>query len=160
MISSTAKPAPGMYEPFADYQMDAPMWGFHMDASTHAVRLLLSGVFDQFPDLTIVLGHMGEGVPFWLNRLDTIAARSGLETIRRKPSDYFRDNFVITTSAMFWDPILELSLKVLGPDRILFGVDYPFAPNDAGTDWLDAAPVSDQAKRKIYSQNARQVFHL
>ena len=149
-----------MYEPFADYQMDAPMWGFHMDASTHAVRLLLSGVFDRFPKLKIVLGHMGEGLPFWLNRLDTIAARSQLDTIRRKPSEYFLDNFVITTSAMFWDPILALSHEVLGPDRILFGVDYPFAPNEAGTRWLDAAPLNDRDKRKIYAENAQRVFHL
>lgn len=78
----------------------------------------------------------------------------------RKPSEYFRDNFVITTSAMFWDPILELSLKVLGPDRILFGVDYPFAPSAAGTRWLDAAPVSHDVRKKTYSENARRVFHL
>ena len=154
------KPAPGMYEPFAEYGMDAAMWGFHADTSTHAIRLLLSGVFDQFPDLTIVLGHMGEGLPFWLNRLDTISSRSQLDTIERKPSEYFLDNFVITTSAMFWDPILELSHKVLGPDRILFGVDYPFAPNEVGTRWLDAAPINDQDKRKIYSENAQRVFHL
>lgn len=95
------------------------MWGFHADTSTHAIRLLLSGVFDHFPKLKIVIGHMGEGLPFWLDRLDKIAARSELTTIKRKPSEHFLDNFVITTSAMFWDPILELSLKVLGADRIL-----------------------------------------
>ena len=153
-------PAPQMYEPFSEYQMDAPMWGFHVDISTHAVRLLLCGVFDQFSDLTIVLGHMGEGLPFWLNRLDTISSRMKLATIRRKPSEYFLDNFVITTSAMFWDPILKLSLEVLGPDRILFGVDYPYAPSHVGTRWLDAAPISAATRRKIYSDNARRVFHL
>lgn len=154
------KPAPQMYAPFADYSMDNAMWGFHADTSTHAIRLLLCGVFDQFPHLTIVLGHMGEGLPFWLNRLDTIAARSALPTIKRKPSEYFLENFVITTSAMFWDPILKLSLEVLGPERILFGVDYPFASNEAGTGWLDAAPISDEVRRKIYADNARRVFHL
>jgi 2,3-dihydroxybenzoate decarboxylase len=154
------KPAPAMYEPFSEYEMDGAMWGFHAELSTHAIRLLLSGVFDQFPKLKIVLGHMGEGLPFWLNRLDNISSRNELGTIKRKPSEYFLDNFVITTSAMFWDPVLELSLKVLGADRILFGVDYPFAPNDAGTRWLDAAPISDEDKRRIYSENARRVFHL
>jgi 2,3-dihydroxybenzoate decarboxylase len=153
------KPAPQMYQPFADYSMDSAMWGFHADISTHAIRLILSGVFDQFPDLTIVLGHMGEGLPFWLNRLDTIAAR-GVPTIKRKPSEYFLDNFVITTSAMFWDPVLKLSHEVLGPERIMFGVDYPFAPNEAGTNWLDAAPISDEDRRKIYSENARRIFYL
>jgi len=154
------KPPPQMYGPFADYSMDSPMWGFHAEAATHAIRLLLSGVFDEFPDLKIVLGHMGEGLPFWLDRLDKISAREDLATIKRKPSEYFHDNFVITTSAMFWDPILELSLKVLGPDRILFGVDYPFAPSDVGTRWLDAAPISHEVRKKIYSENAARVFHL
>jgi 2,3-dihydroxybenzoate decarboxylase len=153
-------PAPQMYEPFSEYRMDAPMWGFHVDISTHAVRLLLCGVFDQFPGLTIVLGHMGEGLPFWLNRLDTISARMGLETIKRKPSEYFLDNFVITTSAMFWDPILKLSMEVLGPERIMFGVDYPYAPSEVATKWLDAAPISDEDKRKIYATNAERVFQL
>lgn len=154
------KPAPSMYEPFSAYQMDGAMWGFHVDISTHAVRLLLCGVFDQFPNLKIVLGHMGEGLPFWLNRLDVISSRNEIDTITRKPSEYFLDNFVITTSAMFWDPVLELSLKVLGPDRIMFGVDYPFAPNEAGVRWLDAAPVDEMVRRKIYSENAKRVFHL
>ena len=154
------KPPPSMYEPFSKYGMDAAQWGFHTELATHTVRLLLSGVFDQFPKLTIALGHMGEGLPFWLNRLDNIAARSDLATIKRKPSEYFLDNFVITTSAMFWDPILELSLKVLGPDRILFGVDYPFAPSAVGTRWLDAAPIDHDVRKKIYSENATRVFHL
>jgi 2,3-dihydroxybenzoate decarboxylase len=153
-------PAPQMYEPFTEYNMTAPMWGFHVDISTHAVRLLLCGVFDQFPGVKIVLGHMGEGLPFWLNRLDTISARTGLDTIKRKPSEYFLDNFVITTSAMFWDPILKLSLEVLGSDRILFGVDYPYAPSAVGTRWLDAAPISEEVRRKIYSENAKRVFHI
>ena len=153
------KPAPKMYEPFSEYTMDGAMWGFHADTSTHAIRLLLSGVFDQFPNLTIALGHMGEGLPFWLDRLDKIAARYEA-AIKRKPSEYVRDNCVITTSAMFWDPILELSLKVLGPDRILFGVDYPFAPSAAGTRWLDAAPIEHEVRKKIYSENANRVFHL
>jgi len=80
------KPAPKMYEPFSEYTMDGAMWGFHADTSTHAIRLLLSGVFDQFPNLTIALGHMGEGLPFWLDRLDKIAARYEA-AIKRKPSE-------------------------------------------------------------------------
>lgn len=154
------KPAPAMYGPFSEYTMDGALWGFHADISTHAIRLLLSGVFDRFPDLTIVLGHMGEGLPFWLDRLDKISARNDLDTIRRKPSEYFLDNFVITTSAMFWDPVLDLSMNVLGPERIMFGVDYPFAPNEVGTAWLDAAPLSSADRQMIYADNARRVFHL
>jgi len=153
-------PSTQMFEPFADYQLSGAMYGFHVDASLHAIRLMLSGVFDEFPDLTIVLGHMGEGVPFWLQRLDDISARVNLETIKRKPSEYFRDNFVINTSGMFWDPILMLCMEVLGADRILFGVDHPFASNTRGTQWLDNAPLSDEEKVKIYQTNSERVFRL
>jgi 2,3-dihydroxybenzoate decarboxylase len=154
------KPSNEMFQPFSQYAMEGPMFGFHIDASVHSVRLLLSGVFDTFPDLTIVVGHMGEGLPFWLKRLDDIVAREDLQTIMRKPSEYFRDNFVITTSAMFWDPILTLSHEVIGADRIMFGVDYPFASSEEGVAWLDAAPLSEADKKKIYETNARRVFNI
>ena len=154
------KPSVDMYKPFSQYHMDGAMFGFHMDTSVHAVRLMLSGVFDAFPNLTIVLGHMGEGLPFWLNRLDNISRREKLKTIKHRPSEYFMENFVITTSGMFWDPILMLSHKVLGADRIMFGVDYPFASNEGGVKWFDGADLSEADKIKIYELNARRVFHL
>jgi len=149
-----------MYDAFTDYTMGGALWGFAMETSTHAVRLLMSGVFDQFPDLKIVLGHLGEGLPFWLDRLDSVSARPGMPTLRRKPSEYFRDNFWITTSAMFWDPALVFCHSVLGADRILFAIDSPFASSEAGTRWLDAAPLSDADKRKIYQENAEALFSL
>ena len=149
-----------MYEAFSDYTMDGALWGFAMETSQHVVRLLMGGVFDEFPELTIVLGHMGEGLPFWLDRLDQVSARPGMPRLQRRPSEYFRDNFWITTSAMFWDPVLEFCVSVLGADRILFAIDSPFAPAERGTQWLDAAPLSDADKRKIYHENAERVFSL
>lgn len=113
------------------------------------VRLILSGVFDEFPRLRVVLGHMGEGIPFWLNRIDTVASRPGMLNMQRTASDYFMDNFVITASAMFWDPLLEFSIAVLGSDKILFAIDSPFAPSVAATAWLDAAPISNSDRRSI-----------
>jgi 2,3-dihydroxybenzoate decarboxylase len=79
-----------MYDAFTDYTMGGALWGFAMETSTHVVRLLMSGVFDQFPDLKIVLGHLGEGLPFWLDRLDSVSARPGMPTLRRRPSDLRR----------------------------------------------------------------------
>lgn len=153
-------PPASMYDAFADYSMSGALWGFAMETSMHVVRLILSGVFDEFPRLRIVLGHMGEGVPFWLNRLDTVATRPGISDMRRTPSEYFKENFVITTSAMFWDPLLTFCISVLGADNVIFAIDSPFAPSDAATDWLDAAPISDADRTKIYQTNAERVFSL
>ena len=149
-----------MHDAFTDYTMGGALWGFAMETSQHVVRLLMAGVFDEFPNLTIVLGHMGEGLPFWLDRLDQVSTRPGMGQLQRKPSEYFRSNFVITTSAMFWDPVLELCIEVLGADRILFAIDSPFASAERGTEWLDAAPLSGADRLKIYQENAERVFSL
>lgn len=153
-------PPAQMHEAFTDYTMGGALWGYAMETSQHVVRLLMGGVFDEFPELTIVLGHMGEGLPFWLDRLDQVSARPGMPQLRRRPSEYFRDNFVITTSAMFWDPVLEFCVAVLGAERILFAIDSPFAPAQRGTEWLDAAPISDADRRRIYQDNAERIFSL
>lgn len=149
-----------MYDAFSDYSMDGALWGFAAETSLHAVRLLMGGVFDEFPDLTIVLGHMGEGLPYWLDRLDKVSARPGMPELQRRPSEYFRNNFVITTSAMFWDPVLLFCHSVLGAERIMFAIDSPFAPSEPATLWMDAAPLADADKRKIYQDNAEAVFSL
>ena len=152
---------PGTPDPNNVIYMYSALWGFGMESSLHAVRLLMSGVFDEFPRLRIVLGHMGEGIPFWLNRLDIISSsRPGMPTTSRRPSEIFMDHFVIVTSAMFWDPVLTFCHSVLGPERILFGIDHPFAPSAVATRWMDAAPLSDADKRMIYSENAERVFSL
>jgi 2,3-dihydroxybenzoate decarboxylase len=153
-------PPASMYGAFTDYGMSAALWGYAMEASLHVVRLLMSGLFDRFPRLHIVLGHMGEGLPFWLDRLDQVSARPGMPKLQRRPSDYFRSNFSITTSAMFWDPVLLFCISVLGSDRIMFAVDAPFAPSDAATRWMDAAPVSEVDRRRIYQENAERIFKL
>lgn len=154
-------PPAQLYGALSDYTLYGALWGFGIEASTHAVRLLMSGVFERFPELKIVLGHMGEGVPFWLSRLDAISStRPGIPATVRRPSEYFMDNFVIVTSAMFWDPVLTFCHSVLGPERILFGIDYPFAPSAVATRWMDAAPLPEADKRLIYHENAERVFSL
>ena len=149
-----------MYDAFTDYLMDRALWGFAAETSLHVVRLIMGGVFDQFPRLQVVLGHMGEGIPFWLSRLDEVSSRAGMPELQRSPSEYFRDNIHITTSAMFWNPTLTLCLDVLGAERIMFAVDSPFASLEQGTRWLDNAPISDADRRMIYQENAQRVFSL
>ena len=153
-------PSEKMYPAFTDYLMDRALWGFAAETSHHVVRLLMSGLFDEFPRLTVVLGHMGEGIPFWLDRLDQVSSRAGMPALKMRPSEYFKDNFMITTSAMFWDPVLMFCHSVLGPERLMFAVDSPFASSEQGTRWMDATPLSNSDKRKIYQENAERVFSL
>jgi 5-carboxyvanillate decarboxylase len=101
-------PSPQMSGPYLAYGLEGAMWGFAAETSLHALRLLLSGLFDELPRLRILLGHLGEGLPFWLPRIDSraalmsrIANRAGPK-LRRPPSEYFRDNFLVTTSGMNW----------------------------------------------------------
>ena len=153
-------PAPQMYPPFSQYNMHGAMWGFAIEASTHALRLIGAGVFDQFPNLTLVLGHMGEGLPFWLYRLDTTSAGFVGRTISRPPSEYVRENMLITTSGMAWDPALLLSHAALGAENIMFAVDYPFGNYARDTAWFDAIDLPEADKRLIYSGNAERIYNL
>ncbi len=162
-------PAPSMIEPYSHYGMMGALWGFGAECSLHVVRLIMAGVFDRFPKLKIVLGHLGEGLPFWLGRLDNryanILRRGGLEplgmkTLQRLPSDYFRSNFHITTSGMNTDPPLEFALKMFGPDRIMFAIDYPFEQTEEAVGFIRAAPLEPGAMRKITHETAQTVFNI
>jgi 5-carboxyvanillate decarboxylase len=155
------RPPAQMVEAFNDYSMDRALWGYAMETSTHVLRLIMGGVFDQFPDLKIVLGHMGEGLPFWMHRLDTIGGLPTTVTkIKRKPSEYLRDNFIMTTSGMSWDPALKFTIEVLGADKVMFAVDYPFGSYERDAKWLNVADISDADKALVYSGNAERVFKI
>jgi 5-carboxyvanillate decarboxylase len=96
-------PSDGMAAPFRDYRLEGAAWGYGIETGTHAVRLMLSGVLDRFPKLKIVIGHMGEALPFWMWRLDFMAAPGACAAGRSnqlKPSEYFQRNFAITTSGV------------------------------------------------------------
>ncbi len=153
-------PSAQMFGPFSDYNMQAPKWGFQMEVSTHVVRLISAGVFDQFQNLKLVLGHMGEGLPFWLYRLDNMSQAEIGSSINKRPSDYIRENTVITTSGMGWDPLLLFSHSVLGAENILFAVDYPFGNYARDSAWMDAIPLPEADKELIYSRNAERIFSL
>jgi 2,3-dihydroxybenzoate decarboxylase len=155
-----------MVEPFQKYfGLEAAAFGFPVDASLHALRMILGGVFDEFPRLKIVLGHMGEGLPFWLPRIDKkIALFQDIHPpereLEKKPSEYFLGNFYSTTSGMNYEHPLMLAHKVVGPDRILFAVDYPFEENEGPVRFMDGVSVSDEDRRKMYHLNAEKLFGL
>ncbi|WP_299808304.1 amidohydrolase family protein [uncultured Roseibium sp.] len=138
--------------------LTGPAWGFGVDAGTHAIRLVLSGVFDRHPDLKIILGHMGEALPFWLPRIDESLARPGNAPVRF--AEIFKNNFFVTTSGFFSDAALRCCLECLEPDHILFAVDWPYADNRAGVDWLHSHPMGHDWKEAIFSSNARALLKL
>jgi len=142
------------------------MWGFAVDAGLHAIRLICSGAFDKFPGLKILLGHLGEALPFWLWRIDNrwekgeYSAVYRAEKLGKKPSQYVKDNFYVTTSGNFWETAFMCAYEALGADRIMFAVDYPFEPNKEAVEFMEALPIPDSDKEKIYHLNAEKVFGL
>ncbi len=154
----------GFAGPLRDYGMDSACWGYGVETGTHAVRLMLSGVLDRFPKLEICIGHMGEAVPFWLWRIEFMNERAQKDgrapKLDLKASEYFQRNFVITTSGVE-DPLaLEYAIKKLGADNVLWAIDYPYQPSAPAVAFLDAAPISEENRAKLYHRNAERVFHI
>jgi hypothetical protein len=134
-------------------------WGWHAELGMHCLRLIVSGLFDRFPKLKIIIGHMGENLPFSIARADSILAR-GANHLQRRVADYFCKNFYLTTSGYFTVPPLLCALQVVGADHILFSVDYPFSPNAEGRDFLNSLPVSPEDREKIAHGNADRLLRL
>ena len=141
--------------------MSAP-WGFAVETSIHALRLCGSGVFDDFPNLKIILGHLGENIPFALWRVDARMRFSRRGYRGKRPlGDYFREHFHITTSGNFNDPAFRCTLDVLGKDRVYFSADYPFERMEDAADWYDATDViTDEERVRIGRTNAIELFKL
>lgn len=158
---------PKMIEPFLEAGLDGAIYGFGVETGLHALRLITAGVFDRFPQLKIIIGHMGEALPFWMYRLDYMHAATvkskrypSVQPTQRKPSEYLRENFYITNSGVAWDKAVKFSQEVLGVDRVLYAMDYPyqFAPQEV--DNLDRMPMTEADKKAFFQTNAEQVFKL
>ncbi len=126
----------------------------------HALRLMSSGLFDQYPKLQIVLGHFGERIPFDLWRIDHRLALIPNRPAKRPLSEYFQNNFHITTSGHFSTAALLYALQAVGADRVLFAIDYPFEENEDGAAWFDAVDISAGDRLKIGRTNAVKLFGL
>ena len=133
-------PHPAVMEAYyKDYVKDFPMviraaWGFTVETATQAMRMVLSGVFDKHPNLKIIIGHLGETLPFLVWRIDHALSRPGGKPMSFR--DIFCNHFYITTSGNFSNPALLCCVQEMGIDRILFAIDWPFVPNKLGTDWI------------------------
>lgn len=133
-------------------------WGWHAETGLHALRLIASGTMDRYPGLKIIIGHMGENLPFSLARADkTLNPVAGLP---RRISEYFTANFYVTTSGYFTVPPFQCAMSVLGIDRLLFSVDYPFADNAAARQFLDTLPISEPDREKLAHGNAERLLGL
>ena len=133
-------------------------WGFTVETATQGIRMVLSGVFEAYPKLKIILGHLGESLPFSAWRIDMTLARQGNRSSSFR--DTFREHFWITTSGNFSTPAMLCCMLEMGADRIMFSVDYPFVPNPPGVKWMDGLPVSPADKEKILSGNARRLLKI
>jgi len=136
--------------------------GFTVDTAITAARLIFQGTFDEFPDLQLILGHLGEGLPYSLDRMDKRSSAQKASKSRNEhlPSYYFGKNIWVTTSGMFSNPTFECAKAVLGIDRILFGSDYPYERLPDAVDYVEELPISGGDRAKLYYENAQRLFSL
>jgi len=147
------------FDPAANFALATTAWGWHAEVGIQALRLILTGMFDRWPTLQIVIGHMGEMIPFMLARIDSTLTPVARH-LQRTVAEYFLQNFFITTSGFFADPLLLLALQTIGADRIMFAVDYPYGTNEQGRVFLDRAAISPADKEKVSHLNAERLLKL
>jgi 2,3-dihydroxybenzoate decarboxylase len=154
----------GAVAPYLDYGLMAAMWGYAADASLHALRIILAGTFDRFPRLQMVLGHLGEHIPFSLSRLDAHHAQTRAKStphLQRRPSEYVRDHLVVSTSGMNHAPAsIRFCIDELGADRVMFAADYPFEDADEEVAAFERVPLSGDERAALAHGNAERVFGL
>lgn len=138
------------------------IWGFAAETSVHVLRLIGSGLFDEYPKLRLIIGHLGEGLPCNIWRIDNRISRTlGAKPKAKQPiGHYLRENFYITTSGNFRTPTLAEVMAEVGAERVLYSVDYPYEDMGLAAGWFDAAPISEADRIKIASDNARRLFRL
>lgn len=160
-------PSRGLIQPLLDAGLDGAIFGFGVETGMHLLRIIVAGVFDRFPKLQIMVGHAGEALPFWLFRLDymhnaTVVSQryAHMKPLRKKISDYMRENVCVTSSGMPWAPAITFCQNVLGADRVLYAMDYPYQFVSDEVLASDAMPMSAADKKKFFQTNAERVFGL
>lgn len=159
---------PSVLGPYDAYGLQAAIWGYQAESGLHAMRLILSGTFDRHPDLTVVLGHLGEGLPYWLKRIDNRhafasrvpGAAGTMPRLQLTPSEYFRRNFTITTSGIDDAAVLDLALTAIGEDNVMFAIDAPYEDASDAVEFLDQASLTAEQRTKISHRTAERVFDI
>ena len=162
-----AGPSNGLIQPMLEKGLDGAIFGFGVDTGLHALRLIVSGLFDRFPKLKLVLGHLGEALPFWLFRLDymhraTVAAKryEALKPLKRRISDYMRENVYVTTSGMAAPEAILYCRQVLGAAHVLYAMDYPYQFVAEEVTVQDGLAIGDAEKADFFQHNAERLFRL
>jgi 5-carboxyvanillate decarboxylase len=172
-------PHPQSRHQYAGYpELAGAMWGFAMEAGLAAMRLICSSLFDKYPNLKIILGHLGEALPFWLSRMDNrllvlsekkqtpyttdgkLAYTPLTAMLKKLPRQYVLDNFYITTRGVMWTPTLLCAYLGMGAEKIFFAVDYPFESVKDSIQSIQEAPISHNDQEKIFHLNAERIFKL
>ena len=160
-------PSPGLIKPLLESGLEGAIYGFAVETGLHLLRIIVSGALDRFPRLKIVVGHLGEALPFWLFRLDFMHAamvkagrHPAIRRLDKRPGDYLRENVWITTSGMAWEPAIMFVRSVIGPDRVMYAMDYPyqFVPDEVKV--TDGLPIGEAEKKAFYQGIAESVFRL
>jgi 2,3-dihydroxybenzoate decarboxylase len=141
-------------------ELRGPTWSWTAETATHALRIVFGGVFDRFPRVQVILGHMGETLPYFLWRLDQRAAAFADHAASVKPSELVRRNIKITSAGAFSDDPLRCALDALGDDSVMFSVDYPFESMIEAADWLGAAELDPKVRAKVEHDNAQTLLKL
>lgn len=160
-------PSDGLIKPMLGRGLDGAIWGFSVETGLHALRIIVAGVFDRFPKLQLVLGHVGESLPFTLSRLDYMhrassasARYEGMPALQRPLSDYLRNNVHYTNSGVAWEPPIRFLQDVIGVDRVMYAMDYPYQYSADEVAYLDAMTIDPAAKKSFFEDNARKLFKL
>jgi 5-carboxyvanillate decarboxylase len=155
------EPSPGMVKPFIEHDMHRGDLGFGVEVAFHTQAIIYAGVFDRFPNLKLVIGHGGEGIPYNLYRIDrTHPVRRPDQRSKELPSFYMKRNIFITNSGVAWAPMVLFAQQVLGVDRVLYAMDYPYQYDIEEVHAMDALPISYDDKKKFFQTNAERLFNL
>ena len=160
-------PSDRYIDPFLEAGLEAAIYGFGVEAGLHVLRLVVAGVFDRHPNLRLVVGHLGEALPFWLYRIDFLHAGHtrtgrypGRPTLKHPPSHYFRNNIWLTTAGMAWAPAILFCRDVIGADRVLYAMDYPYQVEPDELVVHEELPIDPAQRRMLFETVARDVFRL
>ena len=162
-----SSPPPKMIEPFMEAGLDGAIYGFGVDTGLSALRIITAGVFDRFPRVQVVLGHVGEALPYMAYRLDymhraTVAAKryESMQPLKKKPSDYLRENFYVTNSGVAWEPAIRFAQEFMGVDRVMYAMDYPYQHVLDEVIALDNMNMAPETKKAFFQTNAERLFKI
>jgi 2,3-dihydroxybenzoate decarboxylase len=160
-------PPKDMVAPFLARGLEGAIYGFAVECGMHLLALITNAVFDRFPTLQIVVGHLGEGLPFWMSRFDymhraqVLSRRNKrLGPLQRCTSQYLRENVRVTTSGMAWEPAVMFARSVLGPERVLYAMDYPYQYVPEEIDTLERLPLRKREMAALFQLNAEETFRM